>query len=81
VLLVQELTDDAVTRLQRAGLSALLPHCITQPAAAGAGGGIYARHPLSDGLAVAPAALAQPAARLDLPAGQSVQLVCVHSRR
>ena len=80
VLLVQELTDEAVARLQRAGLGDLLPHCITQPAAAGAGGGIYARHPLSDGLAVAPAALAQPAARLDLPSGQSVQLVCVHSR-
>ena len=36
VLFVQELTDDAVTRLQRAGLSALLPHHITQTVAVGA---------------------------------------------
>jgi endonuclease/exonuclease/phosphatase (EEP) superfamily protein YafD len=81
VLFVQELTDEAAARLQRAGLSALLPHRITQAVADGAGGGgIYARHPLSDGLPVPPASLAQPSARLDLPSGQSVQLVCVHAR-
>lgn len=81
VLLVQELTDDAAARLARAGLTALLPHHITQTVAEGAGGsGIYARHPLHDGLAVAPAAIAQPAARLEFPSGQSVQLVCVHCR-
>lgn len=80
VLLVQELTDEAATRLQQAGLSTLLPHRITQTAAVAVGGGIYARHPLSDGLAVAPTLLAQPTARLDLPCGRSVQLVCVHSR-
>ena len=80
-LLVQELTDDAAGRLAQAGLTALLPHHVTQTVTAGAGGGgIYARHPLHDGLAVAPAAIAQPAARLDLPSGQSVQLVCVHCR-
>ena len=79
VLFVQELTDEAVTRLERAGLNALLPHHITQAVAGGAGGGIYARHPLSDGLAVASASLAQPSAQLDLPSGQSIQLVCVHS--
>ena len=80
VLFVQELTDDAAAGLQRAGLSALLPYYTQAVAARGAGGGIYARHPLSDGLTIAPTPLAQPTARLDLPSGQSVQLVCVHSR-
>jgi endonuclease/exonuclease/phosphatase family metal-dependent hydrolase len=80
VLLLQELTWDAVTRLQRAGLDALLPNQMTEAVADGArGGGIYARHPLREGLAVAPASLAQPAARLDLPSGRCVQLVCVHA--
>lgn len=81
VLFVQELTDEAAARLLRAGLSALLPHHITQAVPGGAGGGgIYARHPLSDGLPMPPTSLAQPSARLDLPSGQSVQLVCVHAR-
>jgi endonuclease/exonuclease/phosphatase (EEP) superfamily protein YafD len=81
VLFVQELTEEAAARLHRAGLSALLPHHITQAVPDGAGGsGIYARHPLSDGLAVPPASLAQPTARLDLPSGQSLQLMCVHAR-
>jgi Endonuclease/Exonuclease/phosphatase family len=80
VLFVQELTGEAAARLQRAGLSALLPHSTTQTVAGGGGGGIYARYPFGDGLAVPPASLAQLSARLDLPSGQSVQLVCVHSR-
>jgi endonuclease/exonuclease/phosphatase (EEP) superfamily protein YafD len=80
VLFLQELTDDAVTRLQRAGLSALLPYQATETVTGGGrGSGIYARYPLSDGVAVARAAAAQPAARLELPSGRSVQLVCVHS--
>jgi hypothetical protein len=45
VLFVQELTGEAAARLQRAGLGDLLPHRVTQPAARGARGGIYARYP------------------------------------
>ncbi len=72
VLLVQELTDEAATRLAQAGLTALLPHHLTQTVAAGAGGsGIYARHPLGNGLAVAPASIAQPVR----PAAASVRTV------
>lgn len=79
VLFLQELTDDAATRLQRAGLSDLLQNQMTEPKADGPrGSGIYARYPLSDGLAVPPASAVQSTARLDLPSGQSVQLVCVH---
>jgi len=81
VLLLQELTDDAVTRLKLAGLGELLPNELTDVRAnATSGGGIYARYPLSGGLALAPTANAQPTARLDLPSGRPVQLVCVHLR-
>lgn len=81
VLFVQELTDCAVTRLKRAGLYDLLPHEMTQVIPGTArGGGIYARYPLSDGLAIAPISVAQPAARLELPSGRSAHLVCVHPR-
>lgn len=80
VLFLQELTDDTLARLKHAGLDTLLPNELTEPVAAGGrGSSIHARYPLSDGLAVPPSALAQPAARLDLPSGRSVQLVCVHS--
>jgi endonuclease/exonuclease/phosphatase family metal-dependent hydrolase len=81
VLFAQELTDGAVTRLIRAGLGDLLPYEMTDTRASGAcGSGIYARYPLSDGHALAPTTIAQPAARLDLPSGRSVHLVCVHLR-
>lgn len=80
VLFVQELTHDAAARLDRAGLSALMPGQVLQPTEAGGGGsGIYARQPLGDGPAIAPTRLAQPTARLDLPGGGAVQLVCVHN--
>jgi endonuclease/exonuclease/phosphatase family metal-dependent hydrolase len=80
VLFVQELTDDAASRLSRAGLDALLPHNRIQTVPRGGrGSGIYARYPLDDGLSLAPSALAQPASRLKLPTGGIVQLICVHS--
>ena len=49
VLFLQELTEDAVSELERAGLSALLPYQVLEPAAKGPrGNGIYARYPLCD---------------------------------
>jgi endonuclease/exonuclease/phosphatase family metal-dependent hydrolase len=81
VLFLQELTDDAVTRLKRAGLGELLPYEMTDVEGDSPRGcGIYARYPLSEGLAVAPPSLAQPTAELGLPSGRSVHLVCVHVR-
>jgi endonuclease/exonuclease/phosphatase (EEP) superfamily protein YafD len=80
VLFVQELTDEAAARLQQAGLGELLPHRVTQPIAHGTRGSIYARYPLRDGpLAAAPPSAARCTARLELPSGQSVQLVCIHA--
>jgi endonuclease/exonuclease/phosphatase (EEP) superfamily protein YafD len=79
VLFLQELTDDAVTRLKQAGLADLLPYeMLGIEGYRYRGSGIYARHSLSDGLAIGPSYASQPTARLDLPSGHSVHLVCVH---
>jgi endonuclease/exonuclease/phosphatase (EEP) superfamily protein YafD len=79
VLFLQELTEDAVSRLKQAGLNELLPHEMADIAGYRyRGSGIYARYPLHEGLTIGPGDASQPTARLDLPSGQSVQLVCVH---
>ena len=79
VLFVQELTDEAAARLQRAGLGDLLPHRVTQPTSHGTRGSIYARYPLRGGPPAAPPSAARCTARLDLPSGQSVELACIHA--
>jgi endonuclease/exonuclease/phosphatase (EEP) superfamily protein YafD len=82
LLCLQELTADAVTRLKQAGLDELLPytqHELRGSRPASAGSGIYARFPLSDGgPAMQPSLMAQPTALLELPDGDTVELVCVH---
>ena len=79
VLFLQELTDEAIIRLKRAGLNELLPNEMLEVEGYRyRGSGIYARHPLRDGLTIGPSYAAQPTARLELPSGESVQLVCVH---
>lgn len=79
VAFLQEVTDDAAIRLKRAGLSELLPNEMLEVEGYRyRGSGIYARYPLRDGLIIGPSYASQPTARLDLPSGQSVQLVCVH---
>jgi len=81
VLFLQELTDGAAARLQKAGLDSMLPYQVLEPVIYGPkGSGIWARYPLRDGLAVSPASRSLPVARLEVPGGQSVQLVCVHLR-
>ena len=79
VLFLQELTGDAVTRLKLAGLNEMLPHeMLDVEEYRYRGSGIYARYPLRDGLVIGPSYASQPTARLDLPSGQAVHLVCVH---
>jgi endonuclease/exonuclease/phosphatase family metal-dependent hydrolase len=81
VLFLQELTEGALARLQKAGLGDVLPYQVLDPAGYGPkGSGIWARYPMHDGLAVPPASRSRPVARLEAPGGQSVQLVCVHLR-
>jgi endonuclease/exonuclease/phosphatase (EEP) superfamily protein YafD len=79
VLFVQELTDEAAARLQRAGLGDLLPHQVTQPKSHGTRGSIYARYPLRGLPPAPPPTAARCTARLDLPSGQSVELACIHA--
>jgi endonuclease/exonuclease/phosphatase (EEP) superfamily protein YafD len=79
VLFLQELTDEAVPVLTAAGLDDLLPHRMDDASTYRyRGSGIYARYPLAPGLEIGPSYASQPTARLDLPGGASVQLVCVH---
>jgi endonuclease/exonuclease/phosphatase family metal-dependent hydrolase len=79
VLFLQELSDDAVTLLEQAGLRDLLPYEMRDTRQYRyRGSGIYARYPLRPGLPLGPSFASQPTARLDMPSGPSAQLVCVH---
>lgn len=78
VLFVQELTDDAAARLQRAGLGDLLPYRVPQPVPHRPRNSIYARYPLRGGPLAAPGSAARCTGWLDLPSGQCVQLACIH---
>jgi endonuclease/exonuclease/phosphatase (EEP) superfamily protein YafD len=79
VLFLQELTGDAVIRLKLAGVGEMLPNeMLDVEEYRYRGSGIYARYALRDGLAIGPSYASQPTARLDLPSGLSVHLVCVH---
>jgi endonuclease/exonuclease/phosphatase (EEP) superfamily protein YafD len=79
VLFLQEITDDAAARLKRAGLCDLMPYeRLDIEGYRYRGSAIYSRYPLSEGLTIGPSYASQPTARLDLPGGRSVQLVCVH---
>lgn len=78
VLFLQELTEDAMTRLKQAGLEGLMPHMQFDLRGGSRGSGIYSRFPLCEGPAAPPARMAQPTALLELPDGTVVELVCVH---
>jgi endonuclease/exonuclease/phosphatase (EEP) superfamily protein YafD len=78
VLFLQELTADAMTRLEQAGLADLMPHARLELRRGSGGSGIYSRFPLGEGPDVAPVRKAQPTALLELPGGEAVELVCVH---
>lgn len=79
VLFVQELGDSGATRLKAAGLGELLPSVMHDDRTFSyRGSAIYARYPLREGLAIRSSFASQPTARLELPGGQTAQLVCVH---
>jgi endonuclease/exonuclease/phosphatase (EEP) superfamily protein YafD len=79
VLFVQELTEAAVTHLREAGLRDLLPYeMLDRHRYRYRGSGIYARYPLRPGLHLERSFASQPTARLEVPPGSSVQLICVH---
>jgi endonuclease/exonuclease/phosphatase (EEP) superfamily protein YafD len=78
VLLLQELTEDAVSRLKLAGLGDLLPYTQLELRGGSSGSGIYSRFRLREGPYVAPTMMAQPSALAELPGGRAVELICVH---
>lgn len=78
VLFLQELTEDAVTRLKQAGLDDMLPHSHSDLRGGSRGSGIYSRFPLSEGPAVPLVHMAQPTAVAELPSGHEVELICAH---
>lgn len=79
VLSVQELTTEAVTGLDAAGLRTLLPYAVLDPAPGAGGSGLYARYPLERLPEVTPTSrMAQPVARLAVPGGLPVEVMAVH---
>ncbi|WP_306359152.1 endonuclease/exonuclease/phosphatase family protein [Nocardia sp. CC227C] len=50
LLTLEELTPEMLLRLEAAGLDAELPYRYVAPLGGGAGGGIFSRHPLRDGV-------------------------------
>lgn len=78
VLFLQELTEDAMTRLKQAGLEDLMPHIQFDLRGGSRGSGIYSRFPLIEGPPIATVHMAQPTALVELPSGETVELVCVH---
>ena len=78
VLNLLELTPQAVSALEAAGLFELLPYRVLEPARRGGGSGLVSRHPVTALSLAGPSEFAQPSARLDLGGGVSVEVVAVH---
>lgn len=77
VLSVQELTAEAVTRLDAAGLAELLPHRALRPMPGTQGTGLYARTPLTDTGQLPGTYFTQVRART-VHKGVTLDLVAVH---
>ncbi|MEV4833843.1 endonuclease/exonuclease/phosphatase family protein [Nonomuraea sp. NPDC049486] len=78
VLALQELTPDAMERLEEAGLPETFPYAVTRPRQGAGGSALYARHPLTPGEAIEHGRFGQVRAVLAHPGGARVELVSVH---
>jgi len=78
VLSVQELTPDAVPRLDAAGLRELFPHRILDARAGARGSGLLSRHPLRDARPSPPPGPAMPEATVLVPGAMPVWAKAVH---
>ncbi|MFD9736947.1 endonuclease/exonuclease/phosphatase family protein [Umezawaea sp. NPDC059074] len=79
VLTLQELTTQAVTALDNAGLRDLLPNRVFQADPTASGSGIASRYPLTAKSLTPPATMRQPAALVDLPGKQDIEVIAVHT--
>ncbi|WP_344886373.1 endonuclease/exonuclease/phosphatase family protein [Nonomuraea antimicrobica] len=78
VLTLQELTPNALRRLEEAGIRRVLPQAVTRPAPGVGGSGVYARHPLQAGKLINLGGFGQARAWLSHPGGARVEIVSVH---
>ncbi|MGW5680861.1 endonuclease/exonuclease/phosphatase family protein [Nonomuraea sp. NPDC003754] len=79
VLSTQELTPDAVERLDAAGLKDVMPYRVLEAEYGPGGSGLYAKYPLTQVWDQAPPiGNNMPLAVLALPGGKPVQLMAVH---
>lgn len=78
VLSLQEVTPDGLDRLDRAGLSDLLPYRVMQERPGAEGSGLVSRFPLRPLDLVPETTMRQPSALVDLPGARDVEMVAVH---
>lgn len=79
VLVLQELTPQALNALDAAGLPGLLPHRIAHPAGGASGTAILAKVPLRQIVLVSGSFHQQPAAVVDLSGNTDIEIVSVHT--
>ena len=80
VLSLQELTPQAVTALDAAGLPQLLPYRVFRPEPRAAGTGLASRYPLQERASTQSTSYHwQPAAVVELPGAPEVEVVAVHA--
>lgn len=78
VLTMPELTPTAVSALDRAGLSKLLPYHVYDARPGGDGSGIASNLPLRQIVLVDESTLSQPSAVVDLPGNEDIEVTAVH---
>ncbi|MDQ3789386.1 MAG: endonuclease/exonuclease/phosphatase family protein [Actinomycetota bacterium] len=78
ILTMPELTPDAVSALDNAGLSEALPYRVFDARPGGGGSGIAANLPLRQIILVEESTLSQPSAVVDLPGNEDLEVTAVH---
>jgi len=78
IVSLQEFTTEAVTRLEGAGLTSLLPYKVIDPRWGAAGSGLYSRYPMQQLPPLPRTQMAMPQAELTLPGGRRLEVTAVH---
>jgi endonuclease/exonuclease/phosphatase family metal-dependent hydrolase len=78
VLTLPELDRPILSKLDEAGLADALPYRVVDPRPGAAGSGIASRYPLRTVILTSDSTLSQPAAVVDLPGRDDIEIVAVH---